>query len=154
MTPEEKIAQLGLALPPVTPPTASYVNYRFAGDLLYLSGQVPRHPDGTLGVGKLGRDIGVEEGYRHARLTGLNILAVMKEALGSLDRVEAVIKLLGLVNSDPDFGDQPKVVNGCSDLLIEVFGKERGAHARSGIGIAALPGNLSMEIEVIVKVKP
>lgn len=152
MHPEEKLRQLGLNLPSVATPIANFVNYRLVGDLLYLSGQGPREADGTLHQGKLGRDCSVEGGYAHARLVCLNLMAVAKEALGDLDRVASWVKLLGMVNADPDFADHPKVINGCSDLLVEVFG-ERGQHARSAVGLSSLPGGISVEIEAIIQVK-
>lgn len=150
---EAKINELGLALPSVAAPTANYLNWRITGNLLYISGQVPRGADGVLRVGKLGAGLTAEEGYQHSRLSALGILACAKEALGDLDRVERVVKLLGMVNSAPDFTDQPKVINGCSDLLVEVFGKEIGSHARSAVGLTSLPGGTSVEIEVIMQVK-
>jgi enamine deaminase RidA (YjgF/YER057c/UK114 family) len=153
MTPEEKLASLGLVLPTVPKPVANYLPYRWAGNLLYLSGQGPRRADGSTALGKLGRDVTVEEGYQHARLTGLGLLAAAKLAIGELSRIEAVIKLLGMVNAEPDFGDQPKVINGCSDLLVEVLG-EAGRHARSAVGMGSLPGGMSVEIEAILLIKP
>jgi enamine deaminase RidA (YjgF/YER057c/UK114 family) len=152
MTPEEKLASLGLTLPTVAKPVANYVPYRFAGNLLYLSGPGPRLPGGGLAIGKLGRDVTIEEGYEHAKLTGLSLLASAKDALGELSRIEATIKLLGMVNAEPDFGDHPKVINGCSDLFVEVLG-EAGRHARSAVGMGSLPGNMSVEIEAIFLVK-
>jgi enamine deaminase RidA (YjgF/YER057c/UK114 family) len=152
MTPEEKLASLGLTLPPVATPVANYVPYRFAGNLLYLSGQGPRLPSGGMAVGKVGRDVSIEKGYEHAKLTGLSLLAATKAAIGELSRVEAVIKLLGMVNAEPDFGDHPKVINGCSDLFVEVLG-EAGRHARSAVGMGSLPGNMSVEIEAILLIK-
>jgi enamine deaminase RidA (YjgF/YER057c/UK114 family) len=153
MTPEEKLASLGLVLPTVPKPVANYLPYRWAGNLLYLSGQGPRRADGSIALGKLGRDVTVEDGYQHARLTGLGLLAAAKLAIGELSRIEAVIKLLGMVNAVPDFGDQPKVINGCSDLLVEVLG-EAGRHARSAVGMGSLPGGMSVEIEAILLIKP
>jgi enamine deaminase RidA (YjgF/YER057c/UK114 family) len=153
MTPEEKLASLGLILPTVPKPVANYLPYRWAGNLLYLSGQGPRRADGSIALGKLGRDVTVEDGYQHARLTGLGLLAAAKLAIGELSRIEAVIKLLGMVNAVPDFGDQPKVINGCSDLLVEVLG-EAGRHARSAVGMGSLPGGMSVEIEAILLIKP
>jgi enamine deaminase RidA (YjgF/YER057c/UK114 family) len=152
MTPEEKLAALGLTLPSVPTPVANYVPYRMAGNLLYLSGQGPRKPDGSVYVGRLGRDVTIEEGYEHAKLTGLSLLAAAKAAIGELSRIEAVIKLLGMVNAEPDFGDQPKVINGCSDLLVEVLG-DAGRHARSAVGMGSLPGGMSVEIEAILLIK-
>lgn len=153
MQTEQKIKELGLELPKVSAPIANFVNSRLAGGFLYLSGQGPKDAAGVLHQGKLGQDLTVEQGYEHAKYVGLNLLAVAKEALGDLDRIEAVVKLLGMVNATPDFTDHPKVVNGCSDLMVEVFGKERGSHARSAVGMSSLPGNISVEIEVIFKVK-
>lgn len=152
MTPEEKLASLGLTLPTVGKPVANYVPYRIAGNLLYLSGQGPRLPSGGMALGKLGRDVTIEEGYEHAKLTGLSLLAVAKAAIGELSRIEAVIKLLGMVNAEPEFGDHPKVINGCSDLLVEVLG-EAGRHARSAVGMGSLPGGMSVEIEAILLIK-
>jgi enamine deaminase RidA (YjgF/YER057c/UK114 family) len=153
MTPEDKLASLGLTLPTVPKPVANYVPYRWAGNLLYLSGQGPRRPDGSIALGKVGRDVTVEEGYEHARLTGLGLLAAAKMAIGELSRIEAVVKLLGMVNGVPEFGDQPKVINGCSDLFVEVLG-EAGRHARSAVGMGSLPGGMSVEIEAILLIKP
>ncbi|MCD8350742.1 MAG: RidA family protein [Planctomycetaceae bacterium] len=152
MHPEEKLKALGLTLPSVATPIANFVNYRIVGDMLYLSGQGPREADGTLHQGTLGKNVSVEDGYRHARQVGLNLLAVAKEALGDLDRIQGWVKLLGMVNATPDFTDHPKVVNGCSDLLVEVFA-ERGQHARSAVGYSSLPGGISVEIEAIAQIK-
>ncbi len=152
MTAEEKLAALGLTLPAVRTPLANYVPFRLAGNLLYISGQGPRKDDGSYHLGKLGRDLSVEEGYGAARLVGLHLLAVAKEALGDLSRIEAVIKLLGMVNAEPDFGQQPQVINGCSDLFVEVLG-EAGRHARSAVGMGSLPHGMSVEIEAIFLVK-
>ncbi len=152
MTPEQRLASLGLVLPPVPVPVANYVPYRFAGNLLYLSGQGPKRPDGTYRAGRLGRDISIDEAYQEARLTGLQLLAVAKAALGDLSRIEAVVKLLGMVNAEPDFADHPKVINGCSDLLVEVLG-EAGRHARSAVGMGSLPNRMAVEIEAILLVK-
>ena len=153
MTPEDKLAALGLVLPAVPTPVANYVPFRLAGPLLYVSGQGPRLPDGSYSVGRLGRDTTVEQGYADAKLTGLALLAVAKAALGELSRIEAVVKLLGMVNAEPDFGDQPKVINGCSDLLVEVLG-EAGRHARSAVGMGSLPNRMTVEIEAILLVRP
>lgn len=152
MTPEERLAQMGLTLPPVPVPVANYVPYRFAGNLLYLSGQGPKRADGTYRAGRLGRDISIEDAYAEARLTGLQLLAVAKAALGDLGRIEAVVKLLGMVNAEPDFSDHPKVINGCSDLLVDVLG-DAGRHARSAVGMGSLPNRMAVEIEAILLVK-
>ncbi|MDF2812283.1 MAG: RidA family protein [Microvirga sp.] len=152
MTPEEKLASLGLVLPDTAAPVANYVPYRWAGNLLYLSGMGPKRADGTYRPGRLGRDTTVQEGYADARLTGLNLLAVAKAALGDLSRIEAVVKLLGMVNAEPDFSDHPKVINGCSDLLVEVLG-EAGRHARSAVGMGSLPNRMTVEIEAIFLIR-
>lgn len=152
MSAEAKLAELGLSLPAMTPPMANYVRFKRVGDLVFLSGQGPRNPDGSIPNGKVGREFTVEQGYDFARNTGLGLLAAMKEAAGSLDKVE-VVKLLGMVNAVPEFGDQPKVINGCSDLLVAVLG-DKGRHARSAVGMGSLPGNMPVEIEAIVKVLP
>ena len=151
-TPEERLAALGLTLPAVPTPMANYVPYRLAGNLLYLSGQGPKRADGSFMVGRLGKDASVEQGYEAARLTGLQLLAVAKAALGELSRVEAVVKLLGMVNAEPDFGDHPKVINGCSDLMVEVLG-DAGRHARSAVGMGSLPNGIMVEIEAILQIK-
>ncbi len=153
MTPEHKLAALGLVLPDVPTPVANYVPFRLAGPLLYLSGQGPKRADGTYSVGRLGRDATIEQGYADARLTGLALLAVAKAALGDLSRIEAVVKLLGMVNAEPDFADHPKVINGCSDLLVEVLG-DAGRHARSAVGMGSLPNRMTVEIEAILLVRP
>jgi enamine deaminase RidA (YjgF/YER057c/UK114 family) len=153
MTAEARLAKLGLVLPSTPKPVANYVPYRLIGSMLYLSGQGPREADGTLLTGKVGSAVSVEEAYRRARLTGLGLLAAARDALGSLDKVEAVVKLLGMVNAEPLFGDHPKVINGCSDLFVEVFG-DAGRHARSAVGMGSLPGNISVEIEAILAVRP
>lgn len=153
MHPEKKLEQIGLTLPPVASPIANFVNYRIAGDLLYISGQGTRTSEGVMLTGRLGRDLTTAEGYKHARQAGMNLLAVAKDALGDLGRIEAVVKLLGMVNATPDFDEHPQVINGCSDLLVEVLGKEVGAHARSAIGFSSLPGGISVEIEAIMKIK-
>ncbi|MCS7268956.1 MAG: RidA family protein [Geminicoccaceae bacterium] len=148
---EKRLAEKGIVLPPVSAPVANYVNAVRTGNLLFLSGKGPSFPDGTQGKGKLGADLSIEEGYRHARQVGLNLIAVLRAELGDLDRVARIVKVLGMVNATPDFTDHPKVINGCSDLFVEVFG-ERGRHARSAVGVASLPGGISVEIECIVEV--
>ncbi|MCS6877862.1 MAG: RidA family protein [Geminicoccaceae bacterium] len=148
---EKRLAEKGIVLPPVSAPVANYVNAVRTGNLLFLSGKGPSFPDGTQGKGKLGADLSTEEGYRHARQVGLNLIAVLRAELGDLDRVARIVKVLGMVNATPDFTDHPKVINGCSDLFVEVFG-ERGRHARSAVGVASLPGGISVEIECIVEV--
>jgi enamine deaminase RidA (YjgF/YER057c/UK114 family) len=150
---EARLKELGIVLPPLPKPVANYLPYRVAGNILYLAGQGPRDEQGRHLTGKLGADISIEEGYRRARFVGLGLLAAMRDALGSLDRVDYVVKLLGMVNATPEFNDSPKVINGCSDLFVEVFG-EAGRHARSAVGHVMLPNQISVEIEGIVAVKP
>ena len=152
MTPEQRLKELGIALPIPPTPMATYVPWRFAGPLLFLSGQGPRLPDGNYSVGRLGLTADVAQGYADARLTGLQLLATAKLALGELSRIEAVVKLLGMVNAEPDFSDHPKVINGCSDLLVEVLG-DAGKHARSAIGMGSLPNRMTVEIEAIFLIK-
>ena len=152
MSAEQKLSELGLSLPTLGSPVANYVRFKRAGDIVYLSGQGPKNPDGSIPSGKVGKEFTVEQGYEFARSTGLGLLAAMKEAAGSLDKVE-VLKLLGMVNGVPEFGDQPKVINGCSDLLVAVLG-ENGRHARSAVGMGSLPNNMPVEIEAIIKVLP
>ena len=146
MTIEERLADLGIELPPVPAPAGNYAHAVRTGNLLYLSGKGPGNV-----IGKVGGGISVEDAYRHARETGLVLIAVMRQELGSLDRVSRIVKVLGMVNAVPDFGQQPKVVNGCSDLFVDVFG-EKGRHARSAVGMGSLPGGIPVEIEVIVEV--
>jgi enamine deaminase RidA (YjgF/YER057c/UK114 family) len=153
MSAEARLKELGIVLPKVPTPVANYVPFRQVGNLLYLSGQGPRDEKGGFLSGKVDTEVSVDEAYRRARIVGLGLLAATREALGSLDRVEAVIKLLGMVNSAPTFGQQPKVINGCSDLFVEVFG-DAGRHARSAVGMGALPNQISVEIEAILAVKP
>ena len=140
-------------MPKVPTPVANYVPYRLAGNLLFLSGQGPRDENGNNLTGKVGAEISVEEAYKRARRIGLGLLAATRQALGSLDRVEAVLKVLGMVNAVPDFKDHPKVINGCSDLFVEVLG-EAGKHARSAVGMGSLPNQISVEIEAVLAVKP
>ena len=151
MSPEEKLKSLGLTLPKVPTPVANYVPFKVDGRTIYLSGQGPRRPDGSLITGRVGEEITVEKGYECARLIGLGLLAAAKLASGDLGKVE-VLKVLGMVNAVPDFELHPNVINGCSDLLIEVFGAA-GQHARSAVGFGSLPGNITVEIEAIVALK-
>ena len=153
MSIEQRLKELNITLPKVGAPMGSYVHAKRVGNLLYLAGKGPLYPDGKMPKGKLGAGMSVEEGYKHARQVGLVLIAAMKDALGGeLDRVADVIKVLGMVNAAPDFEDHPKVINGCSDLFVEVFG-EHGRHARSAVGMGSLPGGIPVEIEVIVAVK-
>lgn len=150
MTAEERLAALGLALPEVATPAFTYVPFRRDGSTVYLSGQGPRKADGTYHLGKVGRDVSTEEAAGHARLTGLWLLAAARAAAGDLERVE-VLKVLGMVNAVPEFTEQPQVVNGCSDLFVEVLG-ERGRHARSAVGFGSLPNGMTVEIEAVIRV--
>ena len=152
MSAEKRLQELGIKLPSVPTPVANYVPYRIAGGMLYLSGQGPRDANGNHLTGQVGGPVSVEEGYKRARLVGLGLLAAARQALGSLDRIEMVVKLLGMVNGVPGFGDQPKVINGCSDLFVEVLG-DAGRHARSAVGMGSLPSDISVEIEAIMAVK-
>lgn len=152
MTPEEKLRDLGLTLPSPTAPVANYVPCRWAGNLLYLSGQGPKRPDGSVRVGRLGKEMGVEEGYAEARLAGLHLLAVARSAIGALNRIESVVKLFGMVNAEPEFFEHAKVMNGCSDLLVEVLG-DVGRHARSSVGMGSLPNGMMVEIEAILQIR-
>ncbi len=151
MTPYDRLKELGLELPTPATPMANYVPFVLVNGLLYLSGQGPRRADGSLCTGKVGSDVNVEDAYQHAQLTGLNLLAVAHLALGDLARVRQVVKLLGMVNAIPTFGDHPKVINGCSDLFVNVLG-DAGRHARSAVGMGSLPGNISVEIEAILQI--
>jgi enamine deaminase RidA (YjgF/YER057c/UK114 family) len=153
MSAESNLKKLGLTLPPVSPPAANYVNAVQTGNLLYLAGKGPLSVDGKRPSGKLGREYTLEEGYQHARSTALDLIAVMKAELGSLDRVKRIVKVLGMVNCMPEFTDPPKVINGASDLFVEVFG-DRGRHARSAVGMNSLPMGIPVEIEMIVEVGP
>lgn len=150
--PEARLAELGISLPEPSQPVANYVNAVRSGNLLFLAGKGPRRANGTYITGKLGQDLTVEQGYEAARLTGINQLAVLKATLGDLSKVRRIVKVLGMVNSDPAFSDQPRVINGFSDLMVEVF-DERGKHARAAVGMASLPGNIAVEIEMIVEVE-
>ncbi|MEO3388116.1 RidA family protein [Mesorhizobium sp. CAU 1741] len=150
--PADRLSRLGIVVPPPPPPIANFLTHVLEGDLLFLSGQGPRESDGHLHIGKVGLDVSVEDAYAHARLTGINLLAVMQASLGDLRRVKRIVKLFGMVNATPDFADHPLVINGCSDLFIEVFG-QRGHHARSAVGMGSLPGNITVEIEVIVAIE-
>jgi enamine deaminase RidA (YjgF/YER057c/UK114 family) len=153
MSAEKKLKELGIELATVSSPVANYVNAVRTGNLLFLSGKGPRpNKDGTRVKGKVGRDYTLEQGYEHARNVGLDLLAVMRTELGSLDKVKRVVKVLGMVNAVPEFEDQPKVINGCSDLFVQVFG-DRGRHARSAVGMGSLPSGIPVEIECIVEVE-
>lgn len=152
MTAEARLIELGLMLPPPPKPGGNYVPFRIGGGLLFLSGVGPRHADGSSTVGKVGSALSTAEGYAAARLCGMNLLTNMRLALGSLDRVDTILKVLGMVNGEPDFAEQPKVINGCTDLFVALFG-DAGRPARSAVGMGSLPGNISVEIEAIVLIR-
>ena len=149
-TPEERLRELGIVLPPPPKPIANFVPFVQEGNLLFLSGQGPIEPSGLRHVGKLGETVTTQQAYEHARITGINLLAVLQGALGSLGKVRRIVKLLGMVNATPAFSEHPLVVNGCSDLLVLVFGDTVGRHARSAVGMNSLPGQITVEIELIV----
>lgn len=150
--PEAKLKDLGIELSTPSPPVANYVNAVRTGNLIFLSGKGPLKSDGTNITGRLGENLSIEQGYEAAKITGINQLSVLKAELGNLNKVKRIVKVLGMVNSTPDFSDQPKVVNGYSDLMVAVFGT-KGKHARAAVGMAALPGNIAVEIEMIVEVE-
>lgn len=145
---DQRLKELNIELPAPVKPLANYVRYFQTGNLLFISGTGPGN---AAPKGKLGADLTVEQGAAVAREVGLQIIATIKDALGDLDRVTRVVKVLGMVNCTPDFADQPKVINGCSDLFVEVFG-EAGRHTRSAVGMGALPGGIAVEIECMVEV--
>ncbi|MEZ5234216.1 MAG: RidA family protein [Acidimicrobiia bacterium] len=149
-SPEARLAELGISLPDAPTPVGSYVTFVRSGNLAFTSGHGPSGADGYV-TGKVGADLDVAAGQAAARLTGLNLLATLRKELGSLDRVTRVVKVLGMVNCGPDFGQHPAVINGCSDLLVEIFG-DAGRHARSAVGMGSLPMNMAVEIELVVEV--
>ncbi|MBM3901550.1 MAG: RidA family protein [Verrucomicrobia bacterium] len=151
MSAETRITQLNLTLPKAPKPVAVYKPLVIVGSLAYVSGHGPVRTDGTLIAGVVGRDLDLEAGKQAARQVGLALLSTLHEQLGSLDRVKRVVKLLGMVNSAPDFYDHPKVINGCSELFAEVWGPDHGIGARSAVGMGPLPGNIAVEIEMIVE---
>jgi len=150
--PEQKLKDLGIELPAVSKPVANYVSAVRTGNLIFLAGKGPSKPDGTYITGKPGKDLTLEQGYQAARLTAINQLAALKAAIGDLGKVKRIVKVLGMVNSDPEFKDHPKVINGFSDLIVAVFG-EKGKHARSAVGMCSLPMNMAVEVEMIVEVE-
>ena len=152
MTYQAQLESLGLKLLPIPRPIGNFRNFVRSGSLIFISGQGPRESDGTMHQGKVGRDVGVATAYEHARLTGLNILSVLVDAIGDVSQVTQVVKLLGFVNAIDDFTSHPDVINGCSDLFTTVFG-EIGQHARSAIGVASLPNNITVEIEAIFELR-
>jgi len=154
MTIEQRLRELGIALPPAAAPVANYVPYVQEGSLIFVAGQVPRGADGKLAyVGKVGQELSVEDGYASARLCALNCMAQLQAALGSLDRVRRIVRVGGFVNCTDGFTQQPQVINGASDVLVEVFG-DKGRHARAAVGNNALPGNVATEVELVAAVEP
>jgi len=150
---EANLKKLGIELPEASSPVANYVNaVSTTGNLVFLAGKGPRKADGTYITGKVGVDLTVEQGYNAARLTGINQLAVLKSHLGSLNKVKRIVKVTGMVNCSSDFGNQPEVINGFSDLMVEVFG-EKGKHARAAVGMGSLPRGIAVEVEMIVEVE-
>ena len=149
---EDKLRELGFELPEPPKPVANYTGAVTVGNLVFVSGHGPTKDGQLVYRGKLGRDLDVEQGQKAAELVMLNALASLKREIGNLDRVRRIVKLLGMVNSMPDFGEQPEVINGASNLLTAIFGEERGKHARSAVGMGALPRGIAVEIEMIVEV--
>ena len=148
---EARLEQLGISLPLPPKPVANYVPAVRTGNLIFLAGAGPRKPDGSFITGKVGTDLDLEQAYQAARLTGITLLSVLKAEIGDLDKVKRIVKVLGMVNADPSFAQHPKVMNGFSDLMVEVFG-ERGKHARSAVGMGSLPFGIPVEIEMVVEV--
>jgi len=151
---DARLKELGITLPPPATPIANYVGAVRTGNLLFVAGHGPLRQDGKARtLGKLGRDLTTEQGYQVAREVGVNLLATTRAALGSLDKVKRIVKVLGMVRSAEGFGDQPKVINGFSDLMVEVFGEKIGKHARSAVGMAELPMGIPVEIEMVLEVE-
>jgi enamine deaminase RidA (YjgF/YER057c/UK114 family) len=149
---ETKLKEKGIVLLSPSNPIANYVNVVRVGNLLFLAGKGPQKADNTYITGKVGKDLTIEQGYEAARITAINHLAVLKNELGSLNKVKRIVKVLGMVNCTEDFKDQPKVINGYSDLMVEIFG-DKGKHARAAVGMYALPLNMAVEVEAIVEVE-
>lgn len=150
--PEARLKELGIHLITPTPPIANYVKAVRVGNMVYLSGHGPDKPEGGQVTGKVGSDLTMEQARDAARLTGISLLSTLKAEVGNLNKVKRIVKLLGMVNAIPTFEQHPKVINGCSDLLVQVFG-ENGKHARSAVGMGSLPNNIAVEIEMIVELK-
>lgn len=148
---DQKLKDLNIELPPVSPPQANYVNITQSGKLLFLAGKGPRKADGTYITGKIGADLTQEQGYEAAKLTAINQIAVLKDHLGDLNKLKRILKVTGMVNAVPDYTNQPEVINGFSDLMVEVFG-DKGKHARAAVGMGSLPRNICVEIELIAEV--
>ena len=151
MTIEKKIKSLGLSLPEPKDPVGSYVASKVVGNLLFISGKGPLKNDGNYIKGKLGYDLTIEQGYEAARITAINLISTVKASVGDLKKVKRVLKVTGMVNAAPNFTDHPKVVNGCSDLIVKVFG-DRGKHTRAAVGMGSLPSNIAVEIDMILEV--
>jgi len=151
-TPESRLAALGVDLPRLFPPAGTYVNAVRSGSLVFLAGHIPYHPDGSVAFGKLGLDVDVETGYAAARGAALAMLVTIRETLGTLDLVGRIVRVSGLVNAAPDFTQHTRVIDGASDVLVEVFG-EAGRHARLAVGVSSLPANICLEVDAIVEVK-
>lgn len=149
---EEKIASMGITLTDPPAPVANYVNAVRTGNLVFMAGKGPSKPEGGYVTGKVGVDIDIEEGYDAAKLVAIAQLSALKAEIGDLNKVVRIVKVLGMVNAGTDFSNQPEVINGFSDTMVEVFG-ERGKHARAAVGMASLPRNISVEIEMIVEVR-
>ncbi|EKB50378.1 RidA family protein [Cecembia lonarensis] len=150
--PELKLQEMGIIIPEASEPVANYVNVVRTGNLLFLAGKGPSLPDGSYITGKVGQDLSIDQGNEAARLVGIAQLAVLKAELGDLNKVKRIVKVLGMVNCGPEFTQQPQVINGFSDLMVEVFG-EKGKHARSAVGMNALPMDIAVEIELIVEIE-
>jgi len=153
MSAESRIQELKLELPPAPKPAGVYKPVVIAGNMAYVSGHGPLKPDGTMITGRVGADLDEKQGYDAARQTGLAILATLRANLGSLDRIKRLVKTLGMVNCTPDFGRQPAVINGYSELMSQVFGADQGVGARSAVGMGALPGNIAVEVEAIFEIE-
>ena len=154
MSPDEKLKQLNLELPPAPKPAGVYKPLLVVGNMAYVSGHGPLKPDGTMMKGRVGQDVDQQGGYAAARQTGLAVVATLRAGLGSLDRVQRLVKTLGMVNAAPDFENHPAVINGFSDLFAELFGPEYGVGARSAVGMGSLPMNITVEIEAQFELKP
>ena len=150
---EARLEEMGITLPESPAPVANYVRSVRSGNLIFLAGHGPLQADGTYLTGKVGRDLSVEEGYEAARLTGLALLASLRAEIGDLDKVVRIVKVNGMVNAIEDFTEQPNVINGCSDLFVEVFGPAIGRHARTAVGMSSLPIGIAVEIEAVVEVE-
>ena len=153
MSIEQRIQELGLQLPPVPKPIGNYVAGVITGNLLFMSGIGPRRLEGGAITGRLGESLTVEQGYEAARLVALNMLSNIQSVLGSLDRIERVVKVLGMVNCTPEFSEQPKVINGFSDLFVQLLGEAQGRGASSAVGMAALPKQIAVEVEMVLQIR-